>query len=309
MSAQTVVRKYAIQHYGNLISVGEPEFDSEGKVWVAELLSDYPRIIHDDRNPNERILKFLSLRRLGAIKIGENLEPIDATPRETCVNNLSGYLNMWQERAERIIVRASADNFANINDAQWVLGQIGTIIARLKWKNMILDNEIEALPINAASKLRKYLQLLEGLDIVTHNNNGYSYGNLFSELSAQTNNDFEMLSTAILSTIIKERYSALRETFGINQLESFIHVDSCYYKPALEAEDLIYWNMNSFTHHCVMLYGNKSRVIFRLPYILEELVRVKALEYQDKLFFGNAELFKEMQNLQGEMTELAPLRA
>jgi len=79
ISAISAVRKYAIQHYGNLISVEEPEFDSIDKTWVAELRSDYPRIIQDDRSPNEPVLKFLSLRRLGTIRIGENLEPSEAT--------------------------------------------------------------------------------------------------------------------------------------------------------------------------------------------------------------------------------------
>ena len=309
VSAMSAVRKYAIQHYGNLISVDEPEFDSRDKTWVAELRSDYPRIIHDDRSPNERILKFLSLRRLGTIRIGENLEPLEATSRETCVNNLSCFLDMWQERAERIIVKASSDNLANINEARWVLGKIGTIISRLKLNNVILDSELNALPTKEAGKLRRYLQLLEGLDIVNHKDDGYSYGNMFTELSVKTKNDFEKLSTAILSHIIKERYSALRETFGISQLETFVHVDSCYYRPALEAERLIYWNVDSFTDHCAMFYGNKSKVYFRLPYILEELVNVKALEYEDKFYFGNEELFKQMQTLRDEMAELASPRA
>ena len=147
---------------------------------------------------------------------------------------------MWQERAERIIVKASSDNLANINEARWVLGKIGTIISRLKLNNAILDSELDALPTKEARKLRRYLQLLEGLDIVNHKDDGYSYGNMFTELSFKAKNDFEKLSTAILSYIIKERYSALRETFGISQLETFVHVDSCYYRPALEAEHLIY---------------------------------------------------------------------
>jgi len=304
----SAIRKYAIQHYGNLIFADEPEFDSTNKTWVAELRSDYPRIIHDDRSPNERILKFLSLRRLGTIKIGENLETIEATPREVCVDTLSGYLDLWQERAERIIIKASADNLANINEARWVLGKIGTIISHLKWKNVILDSEIDALHDKEARKLRRYLQLLESLEIVSHEDNGYSYGNMFTELSHGTKN-FEELSTAILSHIIRERYSALRETFGISQLETFVHVDSCYYRPALEAENLIYWNIDSFVEHIAMLYGNKPKIHFRLPYILEELVRVKALEYQDKFYFGNLKLFKEMKILQDEMGELASPRA
>jgi hypothetical protein len=309
ISVMSVVRKYAIQHYGNLISVGEPEFDSEQKAWVAELRSDYPRIIHDDRCPDERILKFLSLRRLGTIKVGENLETIDATPRDDCVEQLSSYLNMWQKRAERIIVKASSDNLANTNEAKTFLGKIGTIISRLQWNNMILDNEIEALSVKESGKLRRYLQLLESLEIVEHKENGYSYGNMFAELSHDIKNNFENLSTTILSYIIKTRYSALRETFGISQLETVVHVDSCYYRPALEADHLIYWNKDSFEHHIAMLYGNKSKVHFRLPYVLEELVSVKALEYQDKLYFGNEALFKEMQKSKDEMAELASPRA
>ena len=311
ISVKSVVHKYAIQHYGNLISVSEPKFNSEEKVWIAEIKSDYPRIIHDDRFPNERTLKFLSLRRLGTIKVAENLElkTLEATPRETCVDTLSSYLNLLEERAERIIVKASSDKLANTNSARTFLGKIGTIIARLKWKGIILDSEIDSFPLKEANKLRQYLQLLEGLDIVAHDQNGYSYGNMFTELSHGTHNNSEKLSTAILSHIIKTRYSALKENFRISQLETVVHVDSIYYRPALEAERLIYWNKDSFEHHCGMLYGYKSKVCFRLPYVLDELVNVGALNYEDKLYFGNQELFKNMQEMKDQMAEVSPIRA
>jgi hypothetical protein len=308
MSPMSAVRKYAIQHYGNLISVDEPEFNPADKTWVAELRSDYPRIVHDDRSPNERILKFLSLRRLGTIKIGVNLEPIEATSRDDCVNTLSCYLDRWQERAERIIIKASADNLAKIYEAKWVLGKIGTIISRLYRKNVIADSEIDNLSIKEAEKIRRYLQLLETLDIVSHVDNHYSYGNMFTELSVGTHN-FEQLSTVILSHIIRERYSALRETFGISQLETFVHVDSCYYRPALEAERLVYWTYDSFEDHCARVYGRKSKILFKMPYILEELVNVDALRYEDKYYFGNIKLFEEMQKQKDEMAELASPRA
>ena len=50
------VRRYTRQHYGNLISVGEPEFNARTNTWVAELKSDYPRIIPDDRTPSKKIM-------------------------------------------------------------------------------------------------------------------------------------------------------------------------------------------------------------------------------------------------------------
>lgn len=306
MSVVEEVRKYAVRHYGNLISVDEPKFDARTKTWLTELKSDYPRIIHDDRSPNVRMLKFLSLRRLGMIKLGENLQPIEATSRKVCIQNLSSFLDMWQERAERIIVKVSSDHFARINEAQWVLAKVGMIISNLLQKEMILEEEIAFHHPKEESKIRRYLKLLEGLDLVRQVDEGYTYGNLFTELRRQTSGVQEF-KIVVLSHVIRERYSTLKEMFGISQLESFVHVDSCYYRPALEAEKLLYWTGDSIINRYTKLYGRKSPL--RITYILGELVNVKALEREDKYYFGNDKLFSQMLDLKSEMAELAPPRA
>jgi len=264
MSVVEEVRKYAVRHYGNLISVDEPKFDARTKTWLTELKSDYPRIIHDDRSPNVRMLKFLSLRRLGMIKLGENLQPIEATSRKVCIQNLSSFLDMWQERAERIIVKVSSHHFARINEAQWVLAKVGMIISNLLQKEMILEEEIAFHHPKEESKIRRYLKLLEGLDLVRQVNEGYTYGNLFTELRRQTSGVQEF-KIVVLSHVIRERYSTLKEMFGISQLESFVHVDSCYYRPALEAEKLLYWTGDSIINRYTKLYGRKSPL--RITYI------------------------------------------
>jgi hypothetical protein len=307
MSVVEEVRRYTRQHYGNLISVGEPEFNARTKTWVVELKSDYPRIIPDDRMPSKKIMKFLSLRQLGKIKLGESLQPIEATSRDICLQNLSSFLEMWQERAERIIVRASSDHFAQINETQWVLAKVGMIISNLLQKNIISNREIEFYPPKEKLKLRRYLRLLEGLNLVKEEPNGYSYGNLFTELLDKAEGNIQDFKTAVLSHIIRKRYFALKESFGISQLETFVHVDSCYYKPALEAEELPYWTRDSIINHYMKIYGRKSPL--RIAYILGELVDVKALEYEDKFYFGNQKLFSQMLRMKSEMGQIAPLRA
>lgn len=306
MSVVEEVRKYTLRHYGNLISVGEPKFDARTKTWLTELKSNYPCIIHDDRSPDKRILKFLSLRRLGIIKLGENLQPIEATSRKVCIKNLSSFLDMWQERAERIIVRVSSDHFARINEAQWVLAKVGMIVTNLLQKEIILEEEIASHHPIEESKIRRYLKLLEGLELVRQIDEGYTYGNLFTELRRQIRNvqEFEIV---VLSHVIRERYSTLKEHFGISQLETFVHVDSCYYRPALEAEEILYWTRDSIINRYKRLYGRKSPL--RLNYILGQLVNVEALEREDKYYFGNKQLFSQMLDLKSEMAELAPPRA
>lgn len=306
MSVVEEIRRYTVRHYGNLISVSEPEFDARTKTWLAELKSDYPRIIHDDRSPNERILKFLSLGRLGIIKLGENLQPIEATSREKCIQNISAFLDMWKERVERIIVRVSSDHFAQINEAQWVLAKIGMIISNLLQREMISEEEIASHHPKEEGKIRRYLNLLENLDFVRHINGGYTYGNLFAELRRQISN-VQKFKIAVLSHVIRERYSTLKETFGISQLETFVHVDSCYYRPTLEAERLLYMTNDSIIGRYAKVYGRKSPL--RVIHILGELVDVKALEHEDKYYFGNEELFSQMLDLKSQMAELAPPRA
>ena len=305
MSATQEIRKYVFQNYGNLISVGEARFDEKTRTWTAELQSDYPRIIHDDRPPSEKMLKFLSLRRLGTVRLGEN-HAVEATSREECVQNLSSFLKMWQERAERIIVRASSDNLARINEAQWVLAKVGMIISNLSQKQIILESELESRPERESGKIRRYLKLLEGLDLVRHVDDGYTYGNLFAELRSQTGG-FQEFKVAVLSLLIRERYSALKELFGIAQLEPFVHVDSCYYTPALEAERILYWTQDSIIDYYSELYGRKSPL--RLRYIIGELVEVGALKHEDKYYFANEKLFSQMLDMKSEMVEIAPVRA
>lgn len=307
MSVAKEIRKYVFQNYGNLISTREPQFDNATKTWIAELQSDYPRIIRDDRSPNDRILRFLSLGRLGVVRLGNDLNLVEATSRDDCVKNLSYFLRNWQERAERIVVTASSDRLAHIDEARWILAKVGMIISNLLQKEIILENEVTRRPPREQNKLRKYLKLLEGLDIVNRTKEGYVSGNMFVELLHQTNGIIPNFKIAVLSHVIRERYSVLKELFGISQLETFVHVDSCYYRPALEAEKLLYWTADSIIGSYRETYGRTSPL--RLTYILGELVEAEALEREDDYYFGNERLFSQMLNLKAKYEELSFPRA
>lgn len=82
---------------------------------------------------------------------------------------------------------------------------------------------------------------------------------MYTELSYEAQKAHVDLNTAILSCIIKNRYPALKETFGITHLEPVVHIDSLYYRPALEADDLIYWNMSRLNSTAVCSMGMTPR--------------------------------------------------
>lgn len=306
MSIAKEVNRYILQKYGNLVYTGQPSFDDKTRTWIVNLQSDYPRLIQDDRSPNERIVKFLSMKNLGTIRFSEELKPLDATSRDDCIRNLNTFLKMWQERAERIIVTASSDQLARIGETQWVLAPVRMIVSNLLQKETIYDDEIERESPIKEQKLENYLKLLESLDLVRRVDNGYTHGNLFTTLLEKLKNNIMDFKTAILSCIIRERYSMLREVFDISQLETFVHVDSCYYKPALEAEKILHLKRDTIINYYVVLYGRKSPI--RLTYILDELVGANALKYSDKYYYGNQELFDKMLNMKNELPELGTSR-
>lgn len=305
MSALKEIHRHVLQHYGNLILVDEPTFEDITKTWVAQLRTDYPRLIQDDRSPNERILKFLSLERLGTIRFSEDLKPLGkvSTTKEECIKTLNSFLMMWQDRAEKIVVRASSDQLARISETQWVLAPIREVVSNLLQKEMISNEEIEVA--RDTKGLKKYLRLLEELELVRRIENGYTYGNLFTALRETTEQKgTQEFQIAVLSHVIKERYSMLREVFGISQLEPFVHIDSSYYKPALEAAKILYSKRESIIRHCNEIYGYRDPL--RITYILDELVRAGALRWQAPYYHGDEELFAKMLDMKDKLPELAP---
>ena len=87
MEPSKQIDQYVTRHYGNLISAAGPTFDEKSKTWVAELKSDYPRIITDDKSPQERILKFLPVRQIGEVRLSPGGQ-VEGTPRDECVTRL-----------------------------------------------------------------------------------------------------------------------------------------------------------------------------------------------------------------------------
>jgi hypothetical protein len=302
MSAQTQIKEYVFSHYGNLISASAPVFDESKKIWKAQLKSDYPRVIQDDYEPQKRLLRFVTLKGLGEVRLSEDLKVFDATPRDKCVENLNSFLNLWYERAERIIISASSNQLARVSGAEFLLNPIIMIISNLSEpKSFIYDSEIE--DEERPETIRRYLKLLEELKLVERRENGWRDGELFTPLRDESDN-FKDFQTTILSHVIKERYSSIREIFGITMFEPFVHVDTCYYAPSLQAERLLSRKEESIQQDYQNLYETIGPL--RLRQILRELTTVGALKKKNGYYYGEEEIFDEMLSMKDRLREIAP---
>ena len=131
------------------------------------------------------------------------------TPREECVRSLDDRISFWKERAERIIVQASAEKLAQITEALHAFNPIKVIIdslyrpdggvAKITDKDIDMDEKPE--------KVLQYLTLLEELHFVKRLEDGYTYGEAFTELLTKVKNNRDQLTKYVISDVIEKRYS------------------------------------------------------------------------------------------------------
>jgi hypothetical protein len=294
-------REYVLNYYGNLLSIDEPEFNEKEKLWKVKLKTDYPRLIKND-SPDERFIRTLLIRDLGTICVDEQMTIVKncSTSRSQCVDTLRTRLKTWEERAENIIVKTSALQLASTGIAQVFLNPIRTILSNF------LEEETTIISFEELEGLResylKWIRLLEDLRLLRKEQEGYTYGNMFTEMRRKAKDDSGFL-TQILAYVVRERYPTLKEVFHLRQFETLVHMDSCYYRPALEAEKLLFLRAESLFSRYIAQYRVKSKLELRAG--LLELCNSDALKKKSEYYFGNDDLFQRMLEMSKEFLDLS----
>lgn len=305
MSVAHVAQRYAFSHYGNLILVDEPMFDERQKIYVSNLRSDYPIVIRDDREPSKRTIRVLKIDDLGTITFNQDHKIIreKTTSREKCIERLQLFFELWRERAEEIVISASADNLVRISRFRHFFDPIDSVLIYL-WDNRVIhDEEIEAHRlVGRRKKMWLYLELLEGLEIVRRVKGGYVEGNTFVSTRQEEPNE-EKFRDAILSHIIRERYPTLRDVFQLTILEPTIHIDNCIYLPELELEEPIYRVASSIARDYTFHYQRRVNPL-DLMLTLKRLENAEAINREGKHYSGNERLLRKMVNIKKELPSL-----
>jgi len=295
MSQTQVAQRYAFSHYGHLILVDDPIFDDRQNIYTSNLRSDYPLVIQDDRIPDKRIIRILKIDSLGTVSFNQNSEIIKerTTSREDCIKNLRLFFELWKERAEEIVVAVTSDNLVRISRLRHFFDPIDSVLIYLWDKNMIHDEEIKtARLVQRRKKMRLYLELLEGLQIVRRVEDGYVAGNLFVSTRQEEPNE-EKFRDAVLSLIIRERYPTLRDVFHLTILEPTIHIDNCIYLPELESGEIIYRVSHSIARDYKYYYRKRINPL-DLKLTLRRLENAEAINREGNHYSGNDVLLRKM---------------
>jgi hypothetical protein len=302
MSAEEAVVKYVISHYGNLVLNDSPEFDEASKLWIARLRSDYPVYIQNDLT-SERVLSFIKISTLGYVAFDEKMRPNREiiTPRQEVVSRLVTCLNMWRSYAENIMVTASADRIAKLPEVTTALNPVHEILlslfedGRVRTEDLVSGRRSD----KKMMKSHQYLSLLEELHMVRRHGEEFLQGNAFVAL-CEKHPDFERLSTAVFSEVLRRRYSYLREVIGLSNLERIVRVGNIVYYPELHARSAVPRGWSTLVNEFAKEYevGISSNSMRSNLY---KLKRVKVINRSDGLYHGVNVLRKRMLTLQTEM--------
>jgi len=307
VAAEQTAQRFLFGHYGDLILADAPVFDATKQAYVANLRSDYPIMTKDDKTPETK-LHILKVDHLGTICIDKELKiiPEKTTSRDECIENLKLFFNLWLKRAEEIIISSSAEALVNVSRFRHYFDPIEALLVSICDYGRVFDKEIEAARSpERLNKMRLYLELLEGLQIIRRSEDGYVEGNAFVSIKeCRPDCNEQEFRNILLAYIIKERYPTLRDVFRLTILEPTIHVDSCIYLPEIEEENPIYRTIESIGNDYKEYY-NKRIPTLNLRLNLRRLENAKAIERDGNHYFGNEVLLKQMVNMKKNLPPIS----
>jgi hypothetical protein len=291
-SPERAIEFYASMNYGHLISVDAPIYDERKGLYISNLHSDYPLVIKNEKPPERKTWHFLEISSLGHITSDKNGKIIKerTTSRDECIRNILSFFKLWKRRAEEIVVYATSDKL--VKGLRWYhfLDPIDEIVDQL-WESECIDEfEIDyGRSRKRRKKTRQYLALLEGLKIVTRRNGNYFEGNLAITARNEAKGDKRYFRDLLVSTVLKERYSTLRDVFHLTILDPVVRVDNTVYIPEIETEVRIYRTFNSIRRdfkHYYNYWMNKNA----LKRNLEQLVDFGIIKRKGPYYFGDRDL-------------------
>jgi hypothetical protein len=303
---EKVAKRHAFSNYGHLVLVDKPEYNETENLYVSTLRSDYPLLIQDDLLPEKRTMRVLKIGKIGTISINADNQIVKekTSSREDIIANLNLFFKLWKERAERIVITASSHNLVRISESSHFFDPIISVLFYLWDEHEILDDDINAQRSpERRKKMKLYLNLLEGLEIVRRVDDGYREGNVFHSLKEEVNNNEEEFTNVVLSHMIQQRYPTLRDVFQLTILEPTIHIDNSIYLPELESEQTVYRNMRSIRMDYGYYYDRPINPL-DLKMILKRLVKAEAISQKGSYYSGNEELLETMVEMKKKMPDL-----
>ena len=290
---------HAYENYGHFVTVNEV-YKSD-KTYIVDLKVEYPLYVVDDKNSKIYHNRIVDIYDIGHLVYTNKGELINFPERKDCDLVVKDRLNFWREKLEKIIISTTSQQIAQISRYSNVWNPINFIVSSIIDNTRVSEEDFRK---SQPSKIVRYLNLLENLEVIQYNDDEYEFYPEINIKYKQLSSEDE-LKKWILSLIIEKRYKTIRDVFHIRQLMPTIRTENVYYIPALHADELLYKTLNSLTQYYVEWYDSSVSYL-DVQYWLKDLVSVGIMNLEDGYYFGDDRMFNEMMKRKDEVPNRIP---
>lgn len=286
MSAITRTREVLYSGYGHLIRAEEPEFDKSRNVYVSKLVSNYPIMIRDDRE-NRRFIRRIHVPYLGKITLDDKLLLIsrETTDYSDVNSQLQKFLDIWTDQAEQLVAKTTSDLIVQLPEVQTTFTPLRVLINRLWQNEVIKEKDIHyGRSKDRVDRHRKYLQLLEEIDMVKKVDNEWIPGPDFLKVRSKIESLPEGRAK-ILSIALQKRYSILKQVFDIGNFERIMKIENVVYLPETEENRQIFRDVKTIQSDLRWYYRGRVNPMY-VQSTLINLHEIGAIDKEDNYFAG-----------------------
>jgi hypothetical protein len=281
-------KRHAIDHYGNLIYPMEPRYDPHFKHYTVNLNAHIPRLIINDAT-QKRTINTLTLEKICKLTYNTDGNIQTQPTKQDCLQALNDAMNLWNQRINRIVTRASSDQLATVPAVHHFLHPAVVITNWLYHHNILTEENLEN--ITRTEKYWDYIDLLKNLKVIAYGEDRFGLGKIGQGIREKSKTKDEFIQNT-LSLILRERYSYLEEVMHIRVLSALLRTNTTYYRFCIEAKQNIEKHPKSIHHEYEKIYGRRSYVEFFNS--LMELNRGNVIHYSEPYVTANEEILQKI---------------
>jgi len=256
-------------------------------------------VFHTDSSTNEKMINYLILKDIARGTASKRKKISIKLPKFREVNKkVNLRLKILNTESERIVLNASSDNIAKLNEVDHYLKPIAYIASN------IYHNDFFSTKERLSPKMNKYLNLLEDLKLIRKVDGGYKEESKFLYIKKKCN-DFEEFKIAIYSFVLNNSYETLRNFFNFTFIDPYIKIENSYYTDSIESNKLLKRLEGEMRISYLKRYHYIQSYKF-YPY-LYDLIDVKCFEKENKRIVGIEGIYDKVSQMREEKIDFATL--
>lgn len=260
----------------------------EGDFWAAEFQVHVPVQIKDEKRDKLKIFP-ITVDNLGKIKISKKEMQIVEAPSLITVEKIIHDHRIYLRRAvEKDLLRIAHLEFGELSAAKIALSPIHTTLTNILQQKYPSEESI------SRSEYWPQIHLLEELGYVTRQGSQLVASDKMVDLRAQSDSDTAAIGK-VLGLVLAEKFDFLVQNLRITQLLPFVRLGTAYYSEAVQFGELISVSEGHLLGSYLEYYRTASdKRLLRYAPIIDELVQVKVLKYDDEFVTGEPVIFRQL---------------